>query len=80
LQSNCSQNIRSLRTAYSAIKKKAFSNRSGGIDGRLTSIYVCSHSSESSLSETSASSLISLIGCLGRYSLLGIHQGQHRAL
>src|SRR5208282_1305188 len=64
LYSNCSQNIRSLRTVYSAIKSEAFNNRSGGIEGRPTSLYICSTTGESSLSATSASALISLIGWL----------------
>src|SRR5258708_5007940 len=54
--------MRSLRTVYSAINSEAFSNRSGGIEGRLTSLYICSNRGESSLSATSARCLISLIG------------------
>src|SRR5258708_30044326 len=56
--------IRSLRTVYSAINSEAFSNSSGGIEGRPTSLYICSNRGESSLSAISANSLISLIGCL----------------
>src|SRR5205807_6546234 len=58
------QNIRSLRTVYSAINSEAFNNRSGGIEGLPTSLYICSNSGESSLSATSASALISRIGWL----------------
>src|SRR5260370_5840717 len=54
--------MRSLRTVYSAINSEAFSNGSGGIEGRPTSLYICSNRGESSLSATSASCLISLIG------------------
>src|SRR5467141_13755 len=53
-----------MRSVYSAIRSEAFSNRSGGIEGRPTSLYICSNSGESSLSATSANSLISLIGWL----------------
>src|SRR5712691_8706254 len=56
--------MRSLRTVYSAINSEGLSNRSGGIEGRPTSLYICSNSGESSLSATSASVLISLIGWL----------------
>jgi hypothetical protein len=56
--------MRSLRTVYSASKSEAFSNRSGGIEGRPTSLHIRSNSGESSLSVTSASCLISLIGWL----------------
>src|SRR5260370_9989273 len=56
--------MRSLRTVYSAINSEAFKNRSGGIEGRPTSLYICSNNGESSLSTTSASALISLIGWL----------------
>src|ERR1700687_1562855 len=56
--------MRSLRTVYSAINSEAFSNRSGGIEGRPTALYICANSGESSLSATSASALISLIGWL----------------
>src|ERR1700719_977379 len=63
--------MRSLRTVYSAIKSEAFSNRSGGIEGRPTSLYICSNSGESSLSATSASALINLIGWLAGTLFLG---------
>src|ERR1700731_4392575 len=56
--------MRSLRTVYSAINSEAFNKHSGGIEGRPTSLYICSNSGESSLSATSASALISLIGWL----------------
>src|ERR1700735_5493149 len=56
--------MRSLRTVYRAINSEAFNNRSGGIEGRPTSLYICSNSGESSLSATSASALINLIGWL----------------
>jgi hypothetical protein len=39
-------------------------NRSGGIEGRPTSLYICSNSGESPLSAASASGLIRLIGWL----------------
>src|SRR5271155_5693233 len=56
--------MRSLRTVYSAINSEAFNSRSGGIEGRPTSLYICSNSGESSLRATSASALINLIGWL----------------
>src|ERR1700694_4693777 len=54
--------MRSLRTVYSAINSEAFNNRSGGIEGRPTSLYICANSGESSSSATSANCLSSLIG------------------
>ncbi len=51
-----------------------------GIEGRPTSLYICSNNGESSLSAISANSLIEPDRTLGRYSLLEIHQGQHRRL
>ena len=33
-------NSRSLRTVYSAINGDTFNNRSGGIEGRPTSLYI----------------------------------------
>ena len=38
-----------------ATNSEAFKNRSGGIEGRPTSLYICANSGESSLSATSAS-------------------------
>src|SRR3984893_9137937 len=68
----CSQNIRSLRTVYSAISSEALSSRSGGIEGRPTSLYICSNNGESSLSAVSASSLMRLIGWLAGTRFSGL--------
>jgi hypothetical protein len=54
LYSICSHSIRSLRTVYSAIRRVAFSSRSGGIEGRPTELYICSNTGESVRSASSA--------------------------
>jgi hypothetical protein len=60
---SATQNCRSLRTEYSAMRRVAFKSRSGGIDGRPVDAYIVSNTDDSFARASSESALMRRIGC-----------------